>query len=75
MILKLVLFNQALVYVQSYAAGLDKKPANIKSREATKIKSDCNYLSDWQVLKKKNIRELYRESRGLHLDKEVLETN
>lgn len=53
MILKLVLFNQALVYVQSYAAGLDKKPANIKSREATKIKSDCNYLSDWQVLKKK----------------------
>lgn len=70
MILKLVLFNQALVYVQSNAAGLDKKPENIKSREATKIKSDCNYLSDWQVLKK-----ILGNSRGLHLDKEVLETN
>lgn len=46
-ILKLVLFNQALVYVQSHAAGLDKTPANIKRSEATKTKSDCNSLSDW----------------------------
>lgn len=32
MILELVLFDQALIYVQSHAAGLDKTPSNIERK-------------------------------------------
>lgn len=54
-IFKLVLFNQALVYVQSHAAGLDKTPANAKSPGAKNenkskvLTSELKHLSGWII--------------------------